>query len=101
MGKAARNLGREQRRLDVETARLDRAADALAADDPLERMRNAPTRLARLHAITGVRLFLDEVQAGLVEDARAEGVPWAVLGRAMGVTGQAASKRYGGSGAAS
>ncbi len=95
MAKAGRNLGRERRRIEVDRERLERAEAAAAADSPLVRLGNAPTPLARLQAISKVRDWLDELQAEDVVELRGLGVSWSRIGRSLGVTGQAVSKRYG------
>ncbi len=106
MGKAAREQGRERRRHEVEERRTEFIVEAgdlegveYAVDEasamPLGRMMMAETPLARLHAIPKVREWIDGMQAAAVAELRAVNVPWAVIGRALGVTGQAAAKRYG------
>lgn len=97
MGKSARERGREERRRQQPDRRtgIDRRQEP-PEDHPLHRLVNAPTALARLHALREVRGWLDELERGSVRELRAVGVPWATLGSALGVTGQAVSKRYGG-----
>jgi hypothetical protein len=94
MGKSAREQGRVERRADVERRReVDREARG-QAHDPIQRLLNAPTALARLYAVRELRGFLDDVQGQCVTELRGVGVPWSTLGGALGVTGQAVSKRY-------
>lgn len=50
--------------------------------------------LAQLGLIVDRRVELDRVELGLVEQLRAVGVPWSVIGRGLGITGQAASMRF-------
>lgn len=50
---------------------------------------------ARLHDLGMLRSVLDEVVELSVADARADGVTWARIGDALGVTHQAVIKRYG------
>jgi hypothetical protein len=53
------------------------------------------TPLETLEAIAAERTRLAAVERECVEQLRAVGVPWAVIGRALGVTGQAAARRLG------
>jgi hypothetical protein len=95
MSKAARNLGREQRRTVIQEKRLADAAAAAEADSPLNRLFNAPTPLARLHALGPVREALMQLEASSVQELRANQVAWSKIGAALGITGQAVQKRYG------
>ena len=49
---------------------------------------------AKLYDLGVLRSVLDEVVELAVADARAEGVTWAKIGDALGVTHQAVIKRY-------
>lgn len=49
---------------------------------------------AKLYDLGVLRSVLDEVVELAVADARAEGVTWAKVGDALGVTHQAVIKRY-------
>jgi hypothetical protein len=94
-GKAAsRDHERQRRRNEIDRRRVEEAEARAESDSPLVRLANAPTPIARLHAIRRVRVWLDELEAGQVEELRAVGVSWARMGRELGVTGQAVSKRY-------
>lgn len=55
---------------------------------------------ARLHDLGVLRSVFDEVVEMTVADARVEGVTWAKIGDALGVTHQAVIKRYGKGGGA-
>ncbi len=86
MSKAARLAGRERRRA---AASMDEARDrGLLTDGP-----GLPP-LAMLVAIAGERTRLAELELQAVRLLRQGGSPWAVIGRALGITGQAAAKRY-------
>jgi hypothetical protein len=50
---------------------------------------------ARLYDLGVLRSVLNEVVEMAVADARADGVTWVKVGDALGVTHQAAIKRYG------
>ena len=52
--------------------------------------------LAMLTAIAAERDRLAQLEVQAVAELRAVETPWAVIGRVLGITGQAASKRYGG-----
>lgn len=65
------------------------------SDSPWVRFVQAPTPLARISA--GVAL-VREVEGQIAADVRtlrSVGVSWAELGRALGVAGQSASRRFG------
>lgn len=98
VGKAARRAARAARRAEAEAQPAQGDAAELLADaaGPMVGVLDAPTALSRLTAAAAVRSWLDDVEAGAVADLRAVGVPWATIGRALGVSGQAVSKRFGG-----
>jgi predicted transcriptional regulator len=70
-------------------------------DHPVVRYLNAPTPLARLHAARRLREMLAQQEAADVAALRSVNVSWAEIARGLGVTRQAATKRYGGDSPAS
>jgi hypothetical protein len=61
----------------------------------MRRLEDGPLTLeAGLRATAAVRRGVDELQAELVDSARAEGASWASIGEALGVTTQAAHQRF-------
>lgn len=68
--------------------RPETLAEARAAD--LKR-----TRLDRLHAITEQQLALEVERASTIKKLRRKGATWKEIADVLGVTPQAAQKRYG------
>lgn len=58
--------------------------DILTVDDPL----------AQLTATRSLRLLLSVIEAEAVQAARSEGASWARVGQCLGVSKQAAAKRF-------
>lgn len=67
---------------------LDRASETVGLFEP------PPNPLGTLVAIARERDRLAELEAASVLQLRSVGVPWSVIGRSLGITGQAVSKRY-------
>lgn len=73
----------------------ERAAARLAEDRARGLLDEAaPTPLSALVSIARERDRLAELEVAHVAALRSVGTPWAVIGRALGITGQAASRRY-------
>lgn len=82
---AARERQQSEQRAQVEARQeKQQQRESVPGTDPLTALGLLATR----------RRELDEVEARLVEQLRAVGVTWAVIGRALGVSGQAVSMRY-------
>jgi hypothetical protein len=54
-----------------------------------------PNDVSRLGAIQRLRIALRAVEAETVQAARAEGASWAAIGAQLGISKQAANKRFG------
>jgi len=76
--------------LPIPTVRLDELIDAIARvhDDPLEQLRSAMVAADHLGEVA------DHLIGHFVDQARRSGASWTEIGRSMGVTKQAARKRF-------
>lgn len=55
----------------------------------------APDALDRLQAVASLGRMVDVVERTIVEQVRTENASWSVIGEQLGVTKQAAAKRFG------
>lgn len=69
--------------------------ERLPPDHPWVRFHQAPTVLARVAAAAALVALLEDQIRRDVADLRSNRTPWAEIGRALGVTGQSASRRFG------
>jgi hypothetical protein len=69
-------------------------ADMTGVDDAIWTLRHAESPLVALRALASTQRWIDEQSEGYVRLAREDGASWEMIAQALGVTRQAAHRRY-------